>query len=168
VCPNIYLTQRRDDLYCDPAEFRPERFAGHPAVGIGWFPFGGGIRRCLGATFATFEMRIVIPEVLHAVTLRPASPRPARIRRESVTFGPHDGAPCIVPAGSWLAAAGSVGAGLQRHAVEQLAAARLATGGDRLGTALGHRVDQPGRRGLRGTGQRLLRPAEHAKSGVLL
>jgi cytochrome P450 len=100
VCPNIYLTQRRDDLYSDPAEFRPERFAGQPAVGTGWFPFGGGIRRCLGATFATFEMRIVIPEVLHAVTLRPASPRPARIRRESVTFVPHDGARCIVTARS--------------------------------------------------------------------
>jgi cytochrome P450 len=100
VCPNIYLTQRRDDLYSAPAEFRPERFAGQPAVGTGWFPFGGGIRRCLGATFATFEMRIVIPEVLHAVTLRPASPRPARIRRESVTFVPHDGARCIVTARS--------------------------------------------------------------------
>jgi cytochrome P450 len=98
VCPNIYLTQRRDDLYSDPAEFRPERFAGQPPAGTGWFPFGGGIRRCLGATFAMFEMRIVIPEVLDAVTLRPASPRPARIRRESVTFVPHDGARCIVTA----------------------------------------------------------------------
>ena len=100
VCPNIYLTQRRGDLYRDPAEFRPERFVGQPPAGAGWFPFGGGIRRCLGATFATFEMRIVIPEVLHAVTLRPASPRLARIRRESVTFVPHDGARCIVTAKS--------------------------------------------------------------------
>jgi cytochrome P450 len=98
VCPNIYLTQRRGDLYRDPAEFRPERFLGQPPAGAGWFPFGGGIRRCLGATFATFEMRIVIPEVLHAVTFRPASPRLARIRRESVTFVPHDGARCIVTA----------------------------------------------------------------------
>jgi cytochrome P450 family 135 len=98
VCPNIYLTQRREDLYQDPAAFRPERFAGQSLTGFGWFPFGGGIRRCLGATFATFEMRIVIPEVLHAVALRPASRRPARIRRESVTFVPHDGARCIVTA----------------------------------------------------------------------
>ena len=96
VCPNIYLTQRRGDLYQDPAAFRPERFVGQTPPGFGWFPFGGGIRRCLGAAFATFEMRIVIPEVLHAVTLRPASRRPARIRRESVTFVPHDGARCIV------------------------------------------------------------------------
>jgi cytochrome P450 family 135 len=98
VCPNIYLTQRREDLYSDPATFRPERFAGQAPSSLGWFPFGGGVRRCLGATFATFEMRIVIPEVLHAVALRPASPRPARIRRESVTFVPHDGARCIVTA----------------------------------------------------------------------
>jgi cytochrome P450 len=96
VCPNIYLTQRRADLYSDPAAFRPERFAGQAPPGSGLFPFGGGIRRCLGATFATFEMRIVLPEVLRAVTLRPASGRPARIRRESVTFVPHDGARCVV------------------------------------------------------------------------
>ena len=98
MCPNIYLTQRREDLYEDPAAFRPERFAGQTPPGYGWFPFGGGIRRCLGASFATFEMRIVIPEVLRAVTLRPASRRPARIRRESVTFVPADGARCIVTA----------------------------------------------------------------------
>jgi cytochrome P450 len=98
VCPNIYLTQRRKDLYEDPAAFRPERFTGQTPPAFGWFPFGGGIRRCLGASFATFEMRIVIPEVLHAVALRPAARRPARIRRESVTFVPADGARCIVTA----------------------------------------------------------------------
>jgi cytochrome P450 family 135 len=98
VCPNIYLVQRRGDLYQDPAEFRPERFAGQAAPGFGWFPFGGGLRRCLGASFATFEMGIVIPEVLRAVTLRPASRRPARMRREAVTFVPHDGARCVVTA----------------------------------------------------------------------
>jgi cytochrome P450 len=98
VCPNIYLTHRRDDLYEDPTAFRPERFIGQAPSGLQWFPFGGGIRRCVGATFATFEMRIVIPEVLRAVTLSPATPRPARIRRESVTMVPHDGARAIVTA----------------------------------------------------------------------
>jgi cytochrome P450 len=96
VCPNIYLVQRREDLYPDPAAFRPERFVGRPPPAFGWFPFGGGIRRCLGASFATFEMQVVLPEVLRAVTLRPASRRPARIRREAVTFVPHDGARCVV------------------------------------------------------------------------
>jgi cytochrome P450 family 135 len=98
VCPNIYLTQRRGDLYEDPAEFRPERFVGQSPAGFGWLPFGGGIRRCLGASFATFEMQIVLPEVLRTLTLRPAARRPARIRRESVTFVPHDGARCVVTA----------------------------------------------------------------------
>jgi len=98
ACPNIYLAQRRADLYPDPAAFRPDRFTGQPPPAFGWFPFGGGIRRCLGASFATFEMRIIIPEVLRAVTLRPASPRPARIRREAVTFVPHDGARCVMTA----------------------------------------------------------------------
>jgi len=98
ACPNIYLVQRREDLYPDPAVFRPERFVGQTPPAFGWFPFGGGIRRCLGASFATFEMQIVLPEVLRSVTLRPASSRPARIRREAVTFVPHDGARCVVTA----------------------------------------------------------------------
>jgi len=98
ACPNIYLAQLREDLYQDPTEFRPDRFVGQTPPAFGWFPFGGGIRRCLGASFATFEMRIVLPEVLQAVTLRPASRRPARIRREAVTFVPHDGARCVMTA----------------------------------------------------------------------
>jgi cytochrome P450 family 135 len=98
VCPNIYLAQRRSDLYAEPTAFRPERFVGQTPPAFGWFPFGGGIRRCLGASFATFEMQIVIPEVLRAVTLRPASARPAQIRREAVTFVPRDGARCVVTA----------------------------------------------------------------------
>jgi cytochrome P450 family 135 len=98
LCPNIYLAQRRADLYSEPNAFRPERFIGQAPPGYAWFPFGGGIRRCVGASFATFEMQIVLPEVLRAVTLRPASSRPARIRRESVTFVPHDGARCVVTA----------------------------------------------------------------------
>jgi cytochrome P450 family 135 len=96
VCPNIYLVQRRADLYAEPTAFRPERFVGQTPPAFGWFPFGGGIRRCLGASFATFEMQIVMPEVLRAVTLRPASPRLARVRREAVTFVPRDGARCVV------------------------------------------------------------------------
>jgi cytochrome P450 family 135 len=98
LAPNVYLAQRREDLYPDPTAFRPERFIGQPPPSFGWFPFGGGLRRCVGASFATFEMQIVIPEVLRAVTLRPASRRPARVRREAVTFVPHDGARCVVTA----------------------------------------------------------------------
>jgi len=104
ACPNIYLAQRRADLYENPAAFRPDRFVGQTPPAFGWFPFGGGIRRCLGASFATFEMRIVLPEVLQAVTLRAASRRSARIRREAVTFVPHNGARCVMIARSQPAA----------------------------------------------------------------
>jgi cytochrome P450 family 135 len=121
VCPNIYLTQRREDLYPDPAAFRPERFIGQPPPSFGWFPFGGGLRRCVGASFATFEMRIVLPEVLRAVALRPASRRPARVRREAVTFVPHDGARCVVTARRGVDARAGAGLGLPSK--------RLVTGG---------------------------------------
>ena len=106
ACPSIYLAQRRADLYRDPAAFCPDRFVGQGPPAFGWFPFGGGIRRCLGASFATFEMRIVLAEVLRAVTMRPASRRPARVRREAVTFVPHDGARCVVTARSQPTAQG--------------------------------------------------------------
>jgi len=111
LCPNVYLTQRREDLYPDPEAFRPERFVGQPPPSFGWFPFGGGLRRCAGASFATFEMQIVIPEVLRAVTLEPASRRPARIRREAVTFVPHDGARCVVTARRGVDAPAGAGLG---------------------------------------------------------
>jgi cytochrome P450 len=57
-----------------------------------WIPFGGGIRRCLGASFALYEMQVVIPAILRAVQLRAAGAAPERIRRRAVTFVPeHDG-----------------------------------------------------------------------------
>ena len=72
ACP--YLVHRRADLYGpDPLAFRPERFLGAPAPDHGWIPFGGGVRRCLGAAFATLEMK----EALRAVVARVASRPPA-------------------------------------------------------------------------------------------
>jgi cytochrome P450 len=91
LCPNIYLTQRRPDLYPEPDRFRPERFLEEAPEPYAWLPFGGGIRRCLGASFATAEMRVVIPEMLRRVRLRPASPRPERVRRETVLLVPDRG-----------------------------------------------------------------------------
>jgi cytochrome P450 len=56
VAPNIYLTHRRPDVHPEPDRFRPERFLEQPADTYSWIPFGGGIRRCLGASFAIYEM----------------------------------------------------------------------------------------------------------------
>jgi cytochrome P450 len=93
VAPNIYLTHRRPDVYPEPEAFRPVRFLGDDAPDTySWIPFGGGIRRCLGASFALYEMKIVIPAILRAVRLRAVGAEPERIRRRAVTFVPeHDG-----------------------------------------------------------------------------
>ncbi len=88
VAPNIYLTHRRPDVYPDPESFRPERFLDRPAETYSWIPFGGGVRRCLGAAFATYEMKIVIPAILRAVRMQPVG-EPERIRRRAITFVPE-------------------------------------------------------------------------------
>jgi cytochrome P450 family 135 len=95
IAPNIVLTHRRADTYPEPLRFRPERFLDSRVDSFAWLPFGGGIRRCLGAAFATFEMRAVVPEVIRRVRLRAASPRPAAIRRRGITLVPAGGARVI-------------------------------------------------------------------------
>ncbi|HEX6492200.1 MAG TPA: cytochrome P450 [Candidatus Dormibacteraeota bacterium] len=95
IAPNIVLTHRRADTYPEPLRFRPERFLDSRVDSFAWLPFGGGIRRCLGAAFATFEMRAVVPEVIRRTRLRAASPRPAAIRRRGITLVPAGGARVI-------------------------------------------------------------------------
>jgi cytochrome P450 len=82
----------REDLYPDAAAFRPERFLDGGATGTyTWIPFGGGVRRCLGAAFAQEEMRIVLREIVLRADLRApaAADEPARMR--NVTLAPRDG-----------------------------------------------------------------------------
>jgi cytochrome P450 len=108
VSPAIWLAHTRPDLYPDPFAFRPERFLESPPDTYAWIPFGGGIRRCLGASFAEFEMRIVLRYVLTRCELRKASPRPERVGRRNITFSPRDGTPVVLsarhPAGQPIAA----------------------------------------------------------------
>ena len=61
-----------------------------------WIPFGGGVRRCLGATFAEFEMRIVLRQVLDRCELRKASPAPEQTGRRNITLSPKEGTPVIL------------------------------------------------------------------------
>lgn len=96
LAPNAYLTQRRGDIYPDPTAFRPERFLEASPDPASWLPFGGGTRRCLGASFASFEMRTVIPSVLRQVQLRAAHPRPARIRRAGLAVFVPAGGPSVI------------------------------------------------------------------------
>jgi cytochrome P450 len=98
VTPAIWLTHTRGDLYPDPFAFRPERFLDNPPETYGWIPYGGGMRRCLGAAFAEFEMRIVLREVLTRCDLRKASPAPEQTGRRNITLSPKDGTPVVLEA----------------------------------------------------------------------
>jgi cytochrome P450 family 135 len=91
VLPAIAAVHMRPDLYPAPLEFRPERFLEGGAESYAWIPFGGGVRRCIGASFAQAEMRVVLREVLRRVRLRAASPRPERGHVRHVTVVPARG-----------------------------------------------------------------------------
>jgi cytochrome P450 family 135 len=91
ITPSIYLTHYNPDIYPDPRAFRPERFLERPAGTYEWIPFGGGTRRCLGATFALFEMKIVLTEVLRRLDLVTTADRSERIARRAITFSPGRG-----------------------------------------------------------------------------
>jgi len=98
VTPAIWMTHTRADLYPEPFAFQPERFLEGAPDTYGWIPFGGGIRRCLGASFAEFEMRVVLREVLTRCDLRKANPMPEKTGRRNITLSPKDGTPVIVTA----------------------------------------------------------------------
>ena len=96
VFPAIYLAHTNPETFPEPYAFRPERFLESPTETYSWIPFGGGTRRCIGATFAQFEMRVVLRTVLSSVDLRAASSEPQPMVRRNVTLSPRDGTPAIV------------------------------------------------------------------------
>jgi cytochrome P450 len=98
INPSIAAIHRRQDRYAEADQLRPERFLdGDAPDTYTWLPFGGGTRRCLGASFAMMEMRVVVQRVLERTELRPASPKPEKGVRRGITFGPKDGARVIWP-----------------------------------------------------------------------
>jgi cytochrome P450 len=108
VAPCIYLMHRRPEIYPDPEAFRPERFLETPPGTYTWLPFGGGIRRCLGAQFAQMEMKVVLSTLLENARLRPTTARPERAIRRAITFVPDRGGEIVLdeaPAGRLAAAA---------------------------------------------------------------
>ena len=96
VLPAIAVLHARPDLYDSPREYRPERFLDGETESYAWIPFGGGVRRCIGASFAQVEMRTVLREVLRHVRLRAPSQRPERGVIRHVTVVPGRGARAVV------------------------------------------------------------------------
>jgi len=92
INPSIAGVHRRSRSYPEPREFRPERFLGDdPPDTYTWIPFGGGVRRCLGASFALMEMRTVVRRVLERTKLEPVGGKPEPIERRGITMVPKHG-----------------------------------------------------------------------------
>ena len=83
-------------MWSDPERFDPERFLGARPLPHEYFPFGGGVRRCIGMAFAIYEMKIVLAELLRRVSFRAAPGYAVRPVRRSITLAPSRGVPVIV------------------------------------------------------------------------
>ena len=92
VLPAIAALHYREDVFPAPREFRPERFLDGKADNYAWIPFGGGVRRCIGAAFAEYEMRTILREFVSGADLRPAQAKDEAVRVRNITLAPARGA----------------------------------------------------------------------------
>lgn len=91
VC-SIYLAHRRPEAFANPNTFDPHRFLGRKVSAYELFPFGGGVRRCIGMAFALYEMKMVLARVLMRTDLSLAEPhKPVRQVRRAITITPAEG-----------------------------------------------------------------------------
>jgi cytochrome P450 len=88
VAPCIHLIHRSERWYPRPRLFRPERFLEQPPGTYTWIPFGGGVRRCLAASYAEMEMKRVLRTILSTLELRSAVSDSERSRRSAISFSP--------------------------------------------------------------------------------
>ncbi len=96
VAMSILLVHHREDLYPEPFEFRPERWLGRKPGTYEWIPFGGGIRRCLGAALAMAEQRVVLETMARRLDLEADDPAPERAAHRNVTMIPARGARVVI------------------------------------------------------------------------
>lgn len=96
VMPSPVLVHHDPDIYPDPDEFRPERFLDRQPGTYTWIPFGGGVRRCIGANFALLEMRVVLSALLARMRVRAPDPEPEPPQRRLITIGPANGATIVL------------------------------------------------------------------------
>lgn len=100
VAPSIYLIHHRPDLYPEPDRFLPDRYRTFRPAAYEFIPFGGGLRRCIGAAFAVFEMKVVLASVFRRLSLRLAPGYEPRNVRRSITITPSRGLPVVIDARS--------------------------------------------------------------------
>jgi cytochrome P450 len=98
IAMSILLVHHREDVYPDPFAFRPERWLGRKPGTYDWIPFGGGIRRCLGAALAMAEQRVVLTAMARRLDLVADRPAPERAMHRNVTMIPARGARVVIAA----------------------------------------------------------------------
>ena len=96
VAVSIVALHHRADVYPEPFRFRPERFLERRPGTYTWIPFGGGIRRCLGAALAMAEQRVVLGAIARRTDLAAADPAPEGARQRNVTMLPSRGGRVVV------------------------------------------------------------------------
>lgn len=96
AAPNVYLTHRDPDHFPRPERFDPERFLDARPSPYAYFPFGGGVRRCIGMAFALYEMRVVLAAVLRRLRIQAAPGVKVRAVRHGVALAPSKGMPLVV------------------------------------------------------------------------
>ena len=98
VTMSILLLHHREDVYPDPFAYRPDRWLGRKPGTYEWIPFGGGIRRCLGAALAMAEQRVVLEAMVRRLDLEADRPEPERAQHRNVTMIPARGGRAVVRA----------------------------------------------------------------------
>ena len=96
IAPCIYLTHFHSDVWENPQEFNPERMLERRLLPFEFYPFGGGVRRCIGAEFALYEMKIVVPYILRHFSLALKPGYKMKVTRRGITFSPSKGLPVLV------------------------------------------------------------------------
>jgi cytochrome P450 len=92
VLPAIAAIHYREDLFPEAERFKPERFLDGKADNYAWIPFGGGVRRCIGASFAEYEMRVILRTILERAELSAPDPEPEKAKVRNITLAPGRGA----------------------------------------------------------------------------